>query len=152
MRQGDLTLWMENQSCGLRECLDKANKYIQQNRLPKEDKNGRIKRGIGVACMTHVSGNRSGDKFDDSCAMIRIHEDGKVFVFSGEADMGQGAKTVLLRLLQVLGQHFGYNSYASDADVSPFALGSYSSRVTTVGGKTVYLAAQNIKEQIISCF
>jgi len=152
VRKGDLTLhgW-KIKSCGLRECLDKANKYIQQNRLPKEDKNGRIKRGIGVACMTHVSGNRSGDKFDGSCAMIRIHEDGKVFVFSGEADMGQGAKTVFAQIAaEVLGVSISdITVMPLDTDVSPFALGSYSSRVTTVGGKAVYLAAQKVKEQII---
>jgi CO/xanthine dehydrogenase Mo-binding subunit len=36
-----------------------------------------------------------------------------------------------------------------DTDVSPFCLGTYSSRVTTVGGKAVQLAAQQVKTQVL---
>lgn len=152
VQRGDLTLhgW-KIKSCGLTECIDKAYKYIQENRLAKEEQNGRIKRGIGVACMNHVSGNRGGAKFDGSSAMIRIHEDGKVFVFSGEADMGQGAKTVFAQIAaEVLGVDIAdITVMPLDTDISPFGLGTYSSRVTTVGGKAVYLAAGKVKKQIM---
>ncbi|MCQ1529612.1 xanthine dehydrogenase family protein molybdopterin-binding subunit [Lutispora saccharofermentans] len=152
VQRGDLTLhgW-KIKSCGLTECIDKAYKYIQENRLPKEEQNGRIKRGIGIACMNHVSGNRGGTKFDGSSAMIRIHEDGKVFVFSGEADMGQGAKTVFAQIAaEVLGVDIAdITVMPLDTDISPFGLGTYSSRVTTVGGKAVYLAAGKVKKQIM---
>ncbi len=152
IRQGDCTLhgW-KVRSCGLAECLEKAREYIEEDRLPKEGQNGHIRRGIGVACMNHVSGNRGGDKFDGSSAMIRIHEDGKVFVFSGESDMGQGAKTVFAQIAaEVLGVSISdITVMPLDTDVSPFGLGTYSSRVTTVGGKAVYLAAEKVKKQIM---
>jgi len=151
VRQGDVTLhgW-KLRSCGLSECIEKASELIKKDRLPKEEDNGRIKRGIGVACMTHVSGNRSGTNFDGSSAMVRIHEDGKVFVFSGEADLGQGSSTVFAQIAaETLGVPIDdITIMPLDTDTSPFALGTYSSRVTTVGGKAVYLACKKVKEQI----
>lgn len=152
IRQGDTTLhkW-KIRSCGLSECIAKASEAIKKDRLPAVDQGGRIRRGIGVACMTHVSGNRSGDRFDGSSAMIRIHEDGKVFVFSGEADMGQGAKTVFAQITaETLGVPIDVITLMPiDTDISPFCLGTYSSRVTTVGGKAVQLAALEVKKQIL---
>jgi len=153
VRQGDLTLhgW-KLRSCGLEECIKKAYKSIKEDLLPREDREGRIKRGIGLACMTHVSGNRSNNKFDGSSAMVRFHEDGKLIIYSGESDMGQGAKTVFA---QIAAETMGISInniiiMPIDTNVSPFCLGSYSSRVTTVGGKAVYIATQKLKEQLLS--
>lgn len=153
VRTGDLTIhgW-KIKSCGLTECIEAANASIVKTRLPKEEQNGRIKRGIATACMTHVSGNRGGSNYDGSSAMIRMHEDGKVFVFSGEADLGQGSRTVFAQIAaEVLGLNIDdVTVMPLDTDISPFALGTYSSRVTTVGGKAVMLAAKEVREQIIA--
>lgn len=152
VHKGDVTLhrW-KIKSCGLDECIAKAAEAIKKDRKPVEEQNGRIRRGIGVACMTHVSGNRGGDKFDGSGAMVRIQEDGSVFVFSGEADMGQGAKTVFAQIAaEALGVPIDTITIMPiDTDVSPFALGTYSSRVTTVGGKAVMLACQKVLGQVL---
>lgn len=152
VHKGDETLhkW-KVKSCGLSECISMAREAIEKNREPAEDKGGRIKRGIGVACMNHVSGNRGGTNFDGSSAMIRIHEDGKVFVFSGEADMGQGAKTVFAQITaETLGVPIDTITLMPiDTDTSPFCLGTYSSRVTTVGGKAVLLASEKVKGQVL---
>ncbi len=152
IRTGDLTLhgW-RIKSCGLSECIEKADQAIRATRKPLEEQNGRIKRGIGLACMNHVSGNRGGDKYDGSACMIRMHEDGKTFVFSGEADLGQGSRTVFA---QIAAETLGINIdditiMPLDTDVSPFALGTYSSRVTTIGGNAVRKAALEIKDQLL---
>ncbi|MDR3331255.1 MAG: xanthine dehydrogenase family protein molybdopterin-binding subunit [Synergistaceae bacterium] len=152
VHKGDTTLhkW-KIKSCGLSECITKAREEISKNRSPKEDDGGRIKRGIGIACMNHVSGNRGGDKFDGSSAMVRIHEDGNVMVFSGEADMGQGSRTVFAQIAaETLGVEISSITVMPlDTDTSPFCLGTYSSRVTTVGGKAVFLACEKVKTQIL---
>lgn len=152
-RQGDVTIhgW-KAKSCGYAECLEKAMESIEKTRLPKEDQNGRIKRGIGIAGMNHVSGNRGGDNYDGSSAMIRIHEDGKVFVFSGEAELGQGSRTIFAQITaEVLGVSIDdITVMPLDTDTSPFGLGTYSSRVTTVGGKAVMLASQEVKDQLLT--
>lgn len=152
VHKGDVTLhrW-KIKSCGLSECIKLASEAIRKNRLPLEEQNGRIHRGVGIACMTHVSGNRGGDKFDGSSAMIRIHEDGNIKVFSGEADMGQGSGTVFAQIAaETLGAPIDTITIMPiDTDVSPFCLGTYSSRVTTVGGKAIFLACEKVKAQIL---
>jgi CO/xanthine dehydrogenase Mo-binding subunit len=152
VRQGDSTLHGWNlRSCGLAECIEKAQRAIQHGRQPKQDADGRIRRGVGLACMTHVSGNRSADNFDGSSAMVRFQEDGRLFVYSGEMDMGQGAKTVFAQIAaETLGLPLETVYVVPvDTDISPFCYGTYSSRVTTVGGKAVYLAAQKLRGQLL---
>ncbi len=152
VRSGDTTLhgW-KLRSCGLSECIDKAAAAIKEGRLPGEEAGGRIRRGVGVACMTHVSGNRGGDNFDGSSAMVRFQEDGRLLVYSGESDMGQGARTVFAQIAaEALGIPLSdVIVMPVDTDVSPFGYGSYSSRVTTVGGKAVLLAARQVRDQLL---
>lgn len=151
-RQGDTTLhgW-KLRSCGLSECLEKAYERIKKDRFPAEDQTGRIKRGIGVACGNHISGHRSGDNFDGSSAMVRLHEDGRLQVYSGESDMGQGAKTVFAQIAaETLGIPMEHITVMPiDTDISPFCLGSYASRVTTVAGKAIFLAASKVRRQLL---
>jgi CO/xanthine dehydrogenase Mo-binding subunit len=152
VRQGDLTLhgW-KVKSCGLSECIEKAREAIVRRRKPREEQNGKIKRGVGLACMNHVSGNRAGNNFDGSCSMVRFQEDGKLVLYHGESDMGQGAKTVLA---QIAAETLGIRPddvivMPIDTDVSPFGFGSYSSRVTTVAGKAAYLSSLQVREQLL---
>ncbi len=151
--QGDTTLhgW-KLRSCGLSECLQKASEAIQKDRQPKEDKERRIKRGIGIACMNHVSGNRAGNNFDGSSSMVRFQEDGKLAVYHGESDMGQGSRTIFaLIAAETLGISLDdVIVMPLDTDISPFCFGSYSSRVTTVGGKAVYLASVKVKKRLLN--
>ena len=151
-QQGDTTLhgW-ELRSCGLSDCLKKAWSGILQDRLPRTSADGRIKRGIGIACMNHVSGNRGGTNFDGSSSMLRFQEDGRLCLYHGESDMGQGASTVLS---QIAADTLGIS--VDDVlvmplctDTSPFCFGSYSSRVTTVAGKAVNLAASELRQQLL---
>ncbi len=152
VRQGDLTLhgW-KVRSCGLTECIEKARAAIARGRKPQADPNGTVKRGIGLACMNHVSGNRAGNNFDGSSSMVRFQEDGKLVLYHGESDMGQGARTVLA---QIAAETLGIRPedvlvMPIDTDVSPFCFGSYSSRVTTVAGKAAYLASLQVREQLL---
>ena len=151
-QQGDVTLHGWNlRSCGLSECLEKAREAIEKDRLPREAQGGRVKRGIGLACMNHVSGNRGGQNFDGSSSMIRFQEDGTLCLYHGESDMGQGASTVLA---QIAAQAIGIpvesvRIMPLDTDSSPFCFGSYSSRVTTVAGKAAKQAAIEVKRQLI---
>jgi CO/xanthine dehydrogenase Mo-binding subunit len=152
VRRDDVTLhgW-KIRSCGLSECIEKANAAIVRERKPTEERDGRIKRGVGVAWMTHVSGNRSGNNFVGSSSMVRFQEDGRLVIYHGESDMGQGARTVLA---QIAAETLSIRPddvivMPIDTDVSPFCFGSYSSRVTTVAGKAVYLASRKVRQQLL---
>jgi CO/xanthine dehydrogenase Mo-binding subunit len=152
-RRGDVTLhgW-RIKSCGLSECLERAHAAIQARRSPREEQGGRIRRGVGLACMNHVSGNRGGENFDGSSSLVRLQEDGRLFVYHGESDMGQGFRTVLAQIAaEVLGLRLeDVVVLPIDTDISPFCFGSYSSRATTVGGRAVQLAAQQVREQLLA--
>ena len=65
--------------------------------------------------------------------------------------MGAGAKTVFAQITaETLGVPIDVITLMPiDTDISPFCLGTYSSRVTTVGGKAVQLAALEVKKQIL---
>jgi len=151
--QGDITLhgW-EVKSCGLSECIEKVADDMKEYRQEKLESEGRYKRGVGVACMNHVSGNRAGDKFDGSSAIVKFQEDGRALVFTGESDLGQGAKTVLAQVAaETLGiplEDVLVEPYI-DTDVAPFCMGTYSSRVTTVAGNAVLRASEELKEQLL---
>lgn len=149
-RQGDLTIhgW-KLKSCGLAECIEIASREIQKDRKPAVE--GHIRRGVATCAMVHVSGNRGAKNFDGSAAVIRVHEDGHVFIYSGEANLGQGANTVFATIAaEELGIDIDdVTVMPLDTDTCPFGMGTYSSRVTTLGGSAVKRCSEIIREQIL---
>lgn len=111
--------------------------------------------GIGVGCGGFVSGAgypiyRSD--FPHSNALIRVHEDGTgATLHIAASEIGQGSDTVLI---QIAAEELGIpyeRVWLADCDtvVSPLDLGSYSSRVTLMGGHAVRNAAARVKEQLL---
>jgi len=138
-------------SCRLKECLQTA-----AERSGWKEKRGRgrkVGRGIGMASMIHVSGNRAiYPFFDGSTAYVRINPHGGVDLISGEAEIGQGANTIFSQIVaEVLGIAIEeVRVLPLDTDHSPFALGTFASRVATLGGKAVLLAAEDAREKLFA--
>lgn len=140
-------------SCELTATLERAREASGW-----ADKRGRLPpgKGIGVGCGGFVSGAgypiyRSD--FPHSNALIRVHEDGTaVSLHIAAADIGQGSDTVLVQFAaEELGVPYDRVWLAEcDTVLSPLDLGSYSSRVTLMGGHAVREAAQRVKEQVIA--
>jgi 4-hydroxybenzoyl-CoA reductase alpha subunit len=112
-------------------------------------------KGIGVGCGGFVSGAgypiyRSD--FPHSNAMIRVHENGRgVTLHIAAADIGQGSDTVLPMIAaEELGIPYD-RVWMADCDsmLSPLDLGSYSSRVTLMGGNAVKRAAAEVRERVL---
>mgnify|MGYP000846013575 FL=1 len=134
-------------TCGLTESID-AVLEAAQNRPKTEVSPGKL-RGIGMACCNHVSGNRGFfPTFDGSSSLIRIAEDGKITVFHGECDMGQGQDTVFAQIAaEELGAKFSDVRVAEqDSQISPWGLGSYATRGTTVGGNGIIAGCKAAKK------
>ncbi len=136
-------------SSGLEECVRKAVKVSGW-----EEKRGkkRFARGIGLACCNHVSGNRAmAREFDGGAGIVRIGREGKVLVYHGESDMGQGQRTIFAQIVaEELGIGLDQIEVARvDTDVSPFGLGSLATRGTVFGGNGVKAAAADAKRQIL---
>ncbi len=139
----------EIKSCALEECITEA-----AERIGWEDKRADKTplRGIGLACCNHVSGNRAFfGPFDGGGGIVRIGMDGRVTVFHGESDMGQGMKTTFAQIVaERLGVSLDRVSTAMvDTDISPFGCGSFATRGTVMGGNGVLAAAADASEKII---
>ena len=148
-QQGDITAhgW-HIRSCGLSDCIKQATEHIDWKKKRTEK---RINRGLGIASLVHVSGNRTMGDFEGSSAFVKIDEDGKVLVMSGEPDHGQGCQNVFVQIAaEVLGVPFHSVSLTPvDTDTSPYALGTFASRVTFIGGNAVKLAAMDARRQLL---
>ena len=154
VRKGDTTVhgWKLD-SCGLEECLVKAADAAswKEKREKKTTASDKV-RGIGLACLVHVSGNRAVcPDYDGSSALVEIHRDGKVKIFCGEPDVGQGSATLFAQIaaeeLSLKVEEIEVEN--SDTDRTPYCLGAFASRVTALGGNAVKLAVQNARQELL---
>jgi 4-hydroxybenzoyl-CoA reductase subunit alpha len=140
-------------SCEFRATLERA-----RDESGWREKKGRLPRGrgIGVGCGGFVSGAgypiyRSD--FPHSNAVIRVHEDGRAAsLHIAAAEIGQGSDTVLV---QIAAEELGIPCdwvwlVECDSVLSPLDLGSYSSRVTLMGGNAVKMAASDVKNRLLA--
>jgi CO/xanthine dehydrogenase Mo-binding subunit len=139
--------WKINSS-GLKECVIKATEKADWKSKRKQKKS---LKGIGLACCNHVSGNRPfAREFDGGAGIVRIGRDGRVTVYHGESDMGQGQKTTFA---QIAAERLGIplemvHVEDVDTDISPFGLGSFATRGTLMGGNGVLAAAEDAFKQL----
>ncbi|MEE8450077.1 MAG: xanthine dehydrogenase family protein molybdopterin-binding subunit [Thermodesulfobacteriota bacterium] len=135
-------------SCGLEECLHKAAQAFNWERKRSTKKPGR---GIGLACSIHNSGIRKQLDFDGSSALLKMDADGRVTLITGEGDTGQGGLSILGQIAaEELGVPLNWVSVPGpDTDISPYGLGAYAGRVTTIGGNAARAAARDAKAQLL---
>ena len=136
-------------SCELRQCIDKAARLIGWK---EKRKNRQPHRGLGFGCSLHVNGRRSFGDWDGSSAIVRINDDGRAVIITGEGEIGQGTLTVLR---QIVAEELGFryedvDITRPDTDVHPYALGALASRVTYVAGNAVKRAAAAARQQLLS--
>ena len=138
-------------SVGYIECLEQACAAFRWSERRAEPKTtGSRRRGLGLAVAMHVSGNRTLGNWDGSTVVLKINEDGRAMVLSGECDVGQGAATVLAQICaHELGIPLAHVSVAApDTDASPYALGTLASRVTINAGNAMLMAAREARGRL----
>ena len=148
--KGDITThgWIIN-SCGLEDALKTVSKESNwsQKKQHKPDNTG-----IGVACQVNVSGQRAlHAAYDGSGAMITMDQTGKIRVISGETEIGQGTTTVFAQIAaEELGVSIDDIEVVPfvDTDTMPYSIGTHASRVTTLGGNAVLLAAKDLRNKL----
>ncbi len=135
-------------TCGLEACLQAVAKDLNW-----KEKHGQGKRrGVGMASLIHVGGGARVYKSDGCGAIIKMDDFGRVDVFTGATEMGQGSDTVIA---QIVAEELGIrtadvNIINNDTDVCPWDVGAHASRTTFVAGNAALGAAQKIKEQILT--
>jgi CO/xanthine dehydrogenase Mo-binding subunit len=148
--QGDVTVvGQEIGSCGLPECIEKTVDYIGWNK-----KRGKLppNRGVGMAVGMFDSEVRNAP-FSGSVAHVKVLQDGKVKVISGEFEWGQGSRTVLSQIAaEELGVPLESVEFSElDTAAVPYALGPYGGGpVTMRGGNAVRLAAIEARRQLLA--
>jgi 4-hydroxybenzoyl-CoA reductase alpha subunit len=136
------------QSCGLHQCLDKIEAHInKQGKLPPNH-------GIGVSAYGFMSGgifNWFNTPYAFSAAVVRINIDGKVDVYTGACDIGQGSNTTLAMICaEELGVRLeDVRLFSGDTGICPPDLGAWGSRQTLMSGNAVKRAAAECKQQLL---
>ncbi|SPD74290.1 4-hydroxybenzoyl-CoA reductase subunit alpha [uncultured Desulfobacterium sp.] len=138
-------------SSGHRESLEKVQKEIGW-----KDKRGKKDgKGVGLACNFFVSGTMKSfflkDPPSHSSVKLEARKDGYFTLLSGVSDVGQACNTTLAMIaaeeLGVTVDHIGI--VTGDTAVTPIDLGSFSSRVTMMGGNAAKMAASEMKRILL---
>jgi CO/xanthine dehydrogenase Mo-binding subunit/aerobic-type carbon monoxide dehydrogenase small subunit (CoxS/CutS family) len=139
-------------SVGLVECLEKVRPYWEDWRAAAAKRNAveqTLKRGVGVGCMWYGCGNTSIS--NPSTMSVGVSRDGRVTLYNGAVDIGQGANTVMVQIcadaLGVPATMIGY--VMGDTDRTADAGKSSASRQTFVSGKAAELAGSDLRARIL---
>jgi CO/xanthine dehydrogenase Mo-binding subunit len=108
-----------------------------------------IHKGRGISAIEYPTGmNQNGDP---SQAWIKVKPDGRVDVFAGTSDIGNGSKTIQSQIVaDTIGVPYDWVTYDnSNTDSSPLCTGTFASRATFVAGMAVLKAAENARGKIL---
>ncbi len=122
------------------ESLNRAAEAIRWTQASAAD------RGRGVAMMMKAS---IGPTVSE--AIVRLHADASVTVLASTVEMGQGARTVMAQIAaEILAVPLDRVSLATpDTAITPYDQTTSSSRSTTMMGRAVQEAAEDVKDQLL---
>jgi len=102
--------------------------------------------GIGIACFVKNTGRGPHE-----AARVLVDAKGNIGVYLGIATLGQGHKTTMAQICaDTLGVALEQITvYLGNTDYMPTGGGTYASRATVMGGNAVYLAALELKQNIL---
>jgi len=134
-------------SVGLKECLQAV---IEASDYHKKRGNLPPGHGIGLAASAYMCGALHAvyqNNMPHSGVQLKVDRCGKVTIFSGTSDVGQGSNHMLALLVA---ERLGINPLQcrvieADTDLTPVDLGSYSSRVTFMAGNAAIHAADRVR-------
>jgi len=139
-------------STGVLACLDSVERASgwreRRGKLP-------FGRGLGVATSMYISGTAYPvypNEMPQSGVMLRADRSGKITIFSGSNDIGQGSDGMLA---YIVAEETGVPPddlavVSADSDLVPVDLGAYSSRVTYMCGIAAQEAARSLRERMVA--
>ena len=140
-------------SAGLAACLDALRPRWHQARDAADAANrcadGVVRRGVGIAAMWYGIGNTSLS--NPSTMQVGIDRDGRVTLYSGAVDIGQGSNTIMAQICaDALGVPVAaLRLVTGDTDRTPDAGKTSASRQTFVSGAAAKLAGEALRRQIL---
>src|SRR5260221_13258379 len=140
-------------SAGLAACLDALRPRWHQARAAAEAANRRadgvVRSGVGIAAMWYGIGNTWLS--NPSTMRVGIDRDGRVTLYSGAVDIGQGSNTIMAQICaDALGVPVGALTLVTgDTDLTPDAGKTSASRQTFVSGAAAKLPGEALRRQIL---
>jgi len=140
--------WLQLGTVGLRRCIEAVVEGSgwreRRGTLPRG-------RGLGLACGSYLCGAGLPiywNHMPQSGVQLLLDRSGRVAVYCGEAEIGQGSDSVLAAVVaEVLGVDLAdLRLCVADTDLTPVDLGSYSSRVTLMVGNAALQAAERARD------
>ncbi len=150
IRAGDATATGQvlEASAGLALCLEALRPHWKAA-MARRVAQGMFRQGVGVACMWYGIGNTSLS--NPSAMRIGLKPSGRVMLYNGAADIGQGSNTVMIQIaaeaLGIAPDHFDY--VMGDTDLTPDAGKTSASRQTFVSGRAAQAAARALRSEIL---
>ncbi|MFN7144412.1 MAG: xanthine dehydrogenase family protein molybdopterin-binding subunit, partial [Myxococcota bacterium] len=139
-------------STGLGACLDAVERASNWR-----ERKGNLGygRGLGVACSMYISGTAYPvypNEMPQSGVMLRGDRSGKITVFCGANDIGQGSDGMLA---YIVAEETGVPPddilvVSADSDLVPVDLGAYSSRITYMCGIAAQEAGRSMRERMVA--
>ena len=130
----------------VKECLQAAAANVEWEKLPARwtDEAGNLC-GKGIACFNKLTGTPS-----TTSVMVKMNENGSVYIMAGSTEMGQGVTTTLPQIAaQALSMDLEKVSMAPvDTAMTPFDKTTTSSRSTFHAGNAILEACEDIKAQL----
>jgi CO/xanthine dehydrogenase Mo-binding subunit len=125
--------------------------HAKRERFARENPHSIIKKGIGFASFLHGAGfTGSGEEYLASEAALEVTREGRVRVYAGSTEMGQGTNTVFAQIAaETLGLDCDQIEIAQpDTAQVPNSGPTVASRTTMIVGKLVESSARSIQKSL----
>ncbi len=135
----------------LDRALELSGYHGKRKRFREENPGNAVKRGIGFAAFLHGAGfTGSGEEYLASEAAMEITPAGRVRIFAGTTEMGQGANTVFAQIAaETLGLEIErIEIMQPDTAMVPNSGPTVASRTTMIVGKLVESAARSVQKSL----
>lgn len=138
---------------GYRDCLEALRPVWARAREEAAEFNKgstRSRRGVGIAGLWYGCGNTALP--NPSTIKVGLNRRGRVVLFQGAVDIGQGANTVIS---QICADAIGVPierliRVGADTDTTPDAGKTSASRQTFISGNAVYAAGQSLRRNLLA--
>lgn len=154
LRAGDITATGQrlDASVGLGACLDALRQRWDDAVVACANFNrtaGERRRGVGIGCMWYGIGNTALS--NPSTMRVGLAESGRITLFNGAVDIGQGANTVMA---QICAEALGLPVHCldlvcGDTDRTADAGKTSASRQTFVSGRAAQIAGETLRAAIL---
>ncbi|MDO8366668.1 MAG: xanthine dehydrogenase family protein molybdopterin-binding subunit [Saprospiraceae bacterium] len=137
-------------TCGAIPALKAVVEKGRYHAIAHAPKEGRYKRGIGLASMLHVGGGAKIYRSDGCGTTLKLDDYGYLTIITGSNEIGQGSETVLAMIaMEELGiEQDKIKIINTDTDVKPWDVGVHASRTSFVAGNSLLGAISLLKEKL----